>query len=382
MNDHAKPLSKILVLGDAMIPSRLFVDAVTEHLSEYIAEIEAEEWEPDWSSLQSRRLKVEAEGPEVEDLATSTESALAAEVLVGLFVPVSAKLMDTMPDLKLVGVSRAGLENVNVDAATERGIVVFNVLGRNAEAVSDFTVGLMLAESRNIARAHLSISEGKWRKEFSNSQLIPQMKGKRIGLVGFGHVGQLVAKKLAGFDVKILVHDPYAPDDALKRFQADSVSLDQLFESADFVTVHARLSEDTRGLIGERELRRMKSTAYLVNTARAGLIDHDALERVLAEGAIAGAALDVFPDEPLEASSGLRQLDNVTLTTHIAGTTTEALTNSPQLLLADIRRLFDGVEPAYIVNPNVLDHADTAKWLEAVRKAGPGTSSGSATSSI
>jgi D-3-phosphoglycerate dehydrogenase len=263
-----------------------------------------------------------------------------------------------MPKLRIAGVSRAGLENVNVPEATKRGIVVFNVEGRNAEAVSDFAVGMMLAECRNIARAHFAIKNGQWRKTFSNSSWVPQLKDKNIGIVGFGYIGRLVAKKLSGFGVKCLVYDPFVAPDEVRKHDCTPVDKDTLF---------ARMSEATKNMVGEHELRRMKPTAYLVNTARAGLLDQSALIAVLQEKKIAGAGLDVFQDEPLKPDSPFLTLDNVTLTTHIAGTTKEALSSSPELLMEDINKLLTGQKPRFVVNKEVLDRPEFKAWLKEVQ---------------
>ncbi|MFW6387923.1 MAG: 2-hydroxyacid dehydrogenase [bacterium] len=354
-----KTVSSALILGDAMIPSALFRPAFDRYLADYVETVEFGDWETNWDRLQRRRLEVEKNGPEVEEVPPEVKKTRDAQLLMGLFVPVSAAVMESLPELRIVGVCRAGLENVDVAAATRRGIVVCNVEGRNAQAVSDFAVGLLLAEVRNIARAHVSISRSEWRKEFSNSSMIPELKGKTVGIVGFGHIGRLVARKLSGFDVNLLVHDPFVSEQDLAQHNARGVEKQELFRESDFVTLHARLSDATRGLVGRRELELMKPTAYLVNTGRAGLVDHEALEHVLANGGIAGAGLDVFPDEPLPEDSGLRTLDNVTLTTHIAGTTTEALTNSPFLLMEDIRHLLEHGNSRFVVNPEVLE---TSAW--------------------
>lgn len=171
---------KILVIGDAMILGSEFKQAAEKYLSNFIGEVKVGDWETDWQKLQNRRLEVEKKGPEIEEVDALIQSeGKDAELLAGLFVPISSKVFDAMPKLRIVGVSRAGLENVNVKEATKRGILVFNIEGRNAEAVSDFTVGLMLAECRNIARAHYSIKNGGWRKEFSNSDWVPELKGKK-----------------------------------------------------------------------------------------------------------------------------------------------------------------------------------------------------------
>ncbi len=190
---------KAILLGDAMIPGENFSKAWDKILSSYGTALSGD-WESGWDQLQFRRLEVEKHGPEgeiVDELIL--KKGAGTDMLLGLFVPVSSKVMDAMPQLRIVGVSRAGLENVNVAEATKRGILVFNVQGRNAQAVSDFTIGLMLAAARNIAKAHAAIMSGTWRKTFPNSEYIPEIEGRVVGLVGFGHIGKLVARKLSGF---------------------------------------------------------------------------------------------------------------------------------------------------------------------------------------
>lgn len=359
---------KGLLLGDAMIGNTGFQNAWAKHLAEYGDVKFAGDWEPSWDQLQYRRLEVEKRGPEIEPCDPLVlEHGSDANVLMGLFVPVSSKVMEAMPNLRMVGVSRAGLENVNVEEATKRGILVFNVMGRNAHAVSDFAVGMMLAEGRNIARAHYSIKTGQWRKTFSNSSCVPELNGKTIGLVGFGYIGHLVAKKLSGFDANVIVYDPYANPETIKASGCTPVGLEELFQTSDFVSMHARLTESNKKMIDDRLIRMMKPTAYFINTARAGLVDQDALADALREGRIAGAALDVFTTEPIDPASPFLELDNVTLTTHLAGTTSDALSNSPFLLAADMAAFLKGEKARFIVNPKVLEQEEFKAWLAEVR---------------
>jgi D-3-phosphoglycerate dehydrogenase len=290
------------------------------------------------------------------------------DVFLGLFAPVSSKLMDAMPNLKLIGVSRAGLENVNVKEATKRGIAVFNVQGRNAHAVSDFAVGMMLAECRTIARAHLAIKNGTWRKTFVNSGYIPELREKTIGIVGFGHIGRLVAKKLSGFNVKILVYDPYSSEESIKETGCEKAELEEIFKESDFITMHARLTEENKKMISRKLLSIMKPTAYFINTSRAGLVDQDALADALESKSIMGAAHDVFTVEPIDEKSRFLNLDNVTLTTHLAGTTADALANSPYLLAEDILKLFEDSGPRFFVNKEVLLNKEFKQWLNKLRK--------------
>lgn len=358
---------KILCLGDWMIPGDNFRKACDE-LCVKNKEIVADNWETDSVKLADRRIAIEKNGPDAEPvLPMILDADRETEMLLVLFAPVSASAMDALPNLRLVGAARAGQENLDVAAATERGIVVHNIMGRNAHAVSDFAIGLLFAEARNIARAHLAIKQEIWRKNYVNSDFTPEITGKTLGLVGFGYIGRLMVQKLAGFKLKVLVYDPFVSEEVLREFGATKVTKEQLFSQADFVSIHARATESTKGLVGKELLDLMKPTAILINTARASLVDEDALFDALKNRRIGGAALDVHSSEPLQPKSRWLDLDNVTLTPHIAGTTAEALSNSPYLLVRDINRLLAGEQPQFILNPQVLDHPRVKEWLASLR---------------
>jgi D-3-phosphoglycerate dehydrogenase len=358
---------EVLCIGDVMIPGDN-IGAAAKMLRLNNLNIDIKNWETDWGKLQDRRLIIEKQGPSAESVVPQILNANKdTEMLLVLFCPVSREAINALPNLKLIGASRAGLENIDVKYATEKGIIVQNIKGRNAQAVSDFTIGLILGEVRNIARSYHAVKNGVWRKNFVNSEMIPELQGKTIGLVGFGDIGQLVAQKLSGFQVNILVFDPYVSDEVIQKYHVQKVTIEDLLKNADFVSLHARLSKDSKNVIGEKELSLMKKNAYLINTARAGLINEDALYNTLREKKIAGAALDVFWQEPIGENSRWLELDNVTLTTHIAGTTKEALTKSPYLLVEDINKLLENKEPKFIVNLEVLKRTEVQKWLKEVR---------------
>ena len=358
---------EVLCVGDVMIPGKNIATAAKELKINHL-NIEIKDWETDWDKLQDRRLIIEKQGPAAEPVVSQILNANKnTEMLLVLFCPVSKDAIDALPNLKLIGALRAGLENIDVKHATEKGIIVHNLKGRNAHAVSDFTIGLILGEARNIARSYHAVKNGIWRKNFVNSDMVPELQGKTIGLVGFGYIGQLVAQKLSGFQVNILVFDPYISDEVIKKYHAKKVTVNDLLKNVDFVSLHVKMSKETKHIIGEKELSLMKKNAYLINTARAGLIKEDALYHVLKEKKIAGAALDVFWQEPIGKDSRWLELDNVTLTTHIAGTTKEALTKSPYLLVEDINKLLENKEPRFVVNPEVLKRAEVQNWLEEGR---------------
>lgn len=353
---------KIVTIGDAMIRGEQFSEAA-KSLGKH--EIVTTNWELDWDRLQRRRLIIEQEGPGIEEIPPMFLENKDADVLLGLFAPFSAEAMDKFDHLKCIGVARAGTENIDIEAAAERGIMVVHVMGRNAQAVSDFTIGLMLSEARNIARAHASIQNGQWQKEFSNSNNIPELREKTIGIIGFGYIGRLVAQKLSGFNVNLLVYDPFVnPDDSdypsYIHFTKDK---DMIFQQADFITIHARLTDENHHMIGKNEFEKMKPTAYLINPARSGLVDTDALVQALEQNQIAGAGLDVFDMEPIAEDHPLLKLDNVTLTTHIAGTTSDALNQSPYLLVNEVKKILSHGKSDWIKNPAVLEHPHIKNWL-------------------
>jgi D-3-phosphoglycerate dehydrogenase len=354
------PYLKVICVGDAMIGADTFAAASEEILA--ASRVQCRQWlGSDKAELQRQRVLVERGGPGAVPVPGNvTDPGGDFDILLAHYAPVSAAMMDAFPKLQVIGIARGGVENVDLNAATERGILVFNVSGRNAHAVSDFAVGLMLAELRNIARSHQALHEGEWKKKFHSHPR--QLEGKQVGIIGFGKIGTLVAQKLKGFEVKLVAYDPFATAEHFNSAAVQPLALLDLLSSSDIVTVHARLSEKTRALIGKEQLAAMKPGAILINTARAGLIDTLALIEALQTGQIAGAALDVFEDEPLPAASPLLKLDNVTLTSHLAGTTVEALERTPYLLCQNIQRFLAGRSEENLLNPQVAERLGDDHW--------------------
>ncbi|MBI1916987.1 MAG: 2-hydroxyacid dehydrogenase [Planctomycetes bacterium] len=302
--------------------------------------LEIIEWAArDEAELHHRVRQIEQFGPGAHSPPVAVwKWAREAELIVTHLCPLGADLIEQAVNLRMIGVCRAGTENVDQQAVQARGIRLYQVPGRNAVAVAEFTVGLILAERRNIARAHLSLVTGGWRKNFANDGQFSELAGKTVGLVGFGAVGQMVAARLAPFGVQFGVHDPFQSCQVIERHGGRALPLPELLCCADVVSLHARRGPHEPPLIGAAELALMKPTAVLINTARAHLVDTDALVQVLQHRRIAGAALDVFEQEPLPEDSPLRRLDNITLTPHLAGSTLEAFHQSPRLLAERIRQ--------------------------------------------
>lgn len=326
---------KLVGIGDLFIPCEYIERGM--RLTEFGIETETVEWKlGGFDELQRINLGIETNGPDgFEPPEYILERLRGAEILITQFFPVNKAVLKAANKLKYIGVLRAGFENVDIKASKEAGITVFHTPGRNAESVSDFAVGLMICEARNIARGHFGIKTGKWIREYPNSVSIPDFAGRTVGIIGYGEIGRHVARKLGGFGVKILVYDPFVRD-------IETVSLERLMSESDFVTLHARLTDDNYHMISEHELSIMKPTAYLINTSRSGLVDEGALYNALSRGKIAGAALDVFEIEPPGIDNPLVTLPNVTLTPHMAGGSQDAFRNTPKKLADDMRKLFAG----------------------------------------
>lgn len=347
---------KVLAVGDALLPEKYFKEALPP-LADRGAQTEATSYgENDEKELDKRARILEIHGPTADSPPDLVKSRIEEiDALMVHYCPVSADLLRKAGRMKILATCRSGTENIDVAAATELGVLTFHVIGRTTETVSDFTIGLLLSEIRNISRADRFMKEGVWQKEYSNSATTPELENKTIGIVGFGEIGRAVKRKLGGFSMNFLVFDPFVKDSDIISSGAQPADLPTLLGQSDFITLHAKLSGEAKHMIGEKELNLMKPTAYLVNSARADLVDEQALASALAEKRISGAALDVYSDEPLPADHPFMKLDNITMTPHLASSTLECLAKSPRLLVNEILHFVDTGESRFIVNPEVLD---------------------------
>jgi D-3-phosphoglycerate dehydrogenase len=242
-------------------------------------------------------------------------------LIVRSSVRVDAELLAAASRLKVVGRAGTGLDNVDVDAASQRGVRVINTPGANAIAAAEHTIALLLALCRHVPQADASLRAGEWtRSRFLGVQLY----GKTLGIVGLGRVGAQVAERARAFGMTVIAFSPHVSADVARELKVTLVDLDDLLDRADFITLHTALTPETHGLIDAAAIARMKPGVRLVNCARGALVDEAALVDALRSGHVAGAALDVFTDEPLPADSPLRALPNVVLTPHLAASTVEA----------------------------------------------------------
>jgi len=270
-------------------------------------------------TVDTRFDVVEAAGWPSERLHEALADAQA--LIVRSATRVDAELLAHAPRLKVIGRAGVGVDNIDMEAATAKGIAVLNAPAGNTISAAELTMALLLAAVRKVAGADRSMRAGDWnRKDFAGTEL----QRKTLGLVGAGRIGGEVARRARSFEMKILAYDPYLPEGRADDLGIHLVPLDELIETADIISLHVPLTATTRGIIGEEQLERMKRTSFLVNVGRGGLVDEDALARALHEGSIAGAALDVFHEEPLPDSSPLREAPNLVLTPHLGASTAEA----------------------------------------------------------
>jgi len=246
--------------------------------------------------------------------------------------------------LKVIAKHGVGIDNINVKLASERGITVTRALGSTTESVADLTFALMLALARNIVDAVNSTKQGMWEPV---KYIGVEIHGKTLGIVGLGAIGKAVARRAKGFDMEILYYDISRDRDYEKRFGVKFADLDKLLRNSDIVTIHVPLTEATTHLIGARELKKMKTRAFLINTSRGRVVDEDALYRVVKNGSIAGAALDVYSKEPPGPDFRLLNLRNVVSTPHIGGYSEEANIAMGTITAEEVVKVLKGKKPEY-----------------------------------
>jgi D-3-phosphoglycerate dehydrogenase len=232
-----------------------------------------------------------------------------------------AALINASTKLKAIARAGVGVDNVDLDAASAKKIAVMNTPAGNTVATAEFAFGLMLALARHIPQAFVSMQTGKWdRKSYQGVEL----RGKTLGIVGYGRIGQAVGKRAAAFDMNVIAYDPYIPADVVDKIGGELVSLDELFAQSDFISLHSVITDETRGMINAANIAKMKKGVRIVNAARGALINDAELAEALKSGQVAGAALDVYNEEPPPAGHPLIELPNVIHTPHLAASTDEA----------------------------------------------------------
>lgn len=270
-----------------------------------------------------------------------------AEIFVTHLAPVSRGVMESLPNLKLIAVSRGGPVNIDVDAAKDHGITIVNTPGRNASAVAEFTLGAILAETRMIRVGHEALRQGEWRGDLYRADRTGrELNEMTIGVIGYGDIGKKVVRLLRAFGSRVLVHDPYVQiSQSDRKDGVEHVAFDALLEQSDVVTLHPRVTEETTQMMNAEAFSRMKKGATFINTARGPLTDYDALYDALSSGHLQGAMLETFAVEPVPPDWPLLQLPNVTLTPHIAGASVRTVTFAAEQAAEEVRRYLNGEPP-------------------------------------
>jgi D-3-phosphoglycerate dehydrogenase len=283
----------------------------------------------------------------------------ADAVLVSSREQVTRRVLEACPHLKIVAKATIGVERIDLDAATDSGILVVNSPApQNYLGVAEATIGLILALTKRMLPTQRRLREGRWKHPDS---LGTMLMGQTIGIVGLGRVGSNVARRLTAWDVRLFAADPYVEPAAAYAVGAELVPVDDLIRESDVVTLHVVLTKETTHLIDETRLRAMKPTAYLVNTSRGGVVDTAALVRAIQEDWIAAAALDVFEEEPLPMDSPLRGLDpdRLILTPHCIGNNRDSQRTGTRMAAENILRALRGALPSYVRNPGAIP-----RWRE------------------
>jgi len=264
------------------------------------------------------------------------------------------EVFDAAPGLRLVGVCRNALNQVDIESATAHGVAVTHAPGRNTNAVAEMTLGLMLSLARRIPQATALVTGGGWNEPALGYRRFRgrEIAGSTVGVVGFGRIGREVARNSLALGARVLAYDPFIGERQMRALGAEPVDLPRLSRRSDFVTLHVPDSEETHRLVDARFLSRMKPGAFLINTSGGNVVHPDALADALEAGRLAGAALDVFEGHPLPAGSRLRRAPNIVLTPHIGGATAETVERHSRIMTSEIERLLAGKPLRYIVNPD------------------------------
>ncbi|MFC1904707.1 phosphoglycerate dehydrogenase [Chloroflexota bacterium] len=282
---------------------------------------------------------------------------------------VSAKVIEAGNKLQVIARAGVGIDNVDVEEATRRGIVVVNAPTGNTISAAEHTIALMLSLARHIPQANSVLKSGVWRR---NDFMGSEVRDKTLGIIGLGNIGSEVAKRARGLEMKIVGYDLLTSVDHARKLQVELIPLKQVLTEADFITLHIPLTASTKGIIGAKELAMVKPTAYIINCARGGLIDEEAMVKAINEGKLAGAAVDVFETEPITQSI-LFENDSIIVTPHLGASTTEAQAAAAKDVAEQVIDVFKGQSPRSAVNAAFIP-AETlsvlAPFIKAASKAG------------
>jgi D-3-phosphoglycerate dehydrogenase len=343
---------RVLCAGDRFITADALAEQAIAQLAGFgpVEVIRHSSGWPDepWTDRDGVR---EAAGDPGEMAALATD----VDVLVTHLAPVTAQLINGAAGLRMIGSTRGGPVNIDVSAATARGIPVGYLPGRNLSAAAEFAVGMMIAVTRNIGAGTKALASGRWDGRYFRRELTgPELGSSTVGLIGFGAIGAHVTRLLLAFGAKVLVCDPYAPADKITGAGAEPVDLEHLLAGSEIVSMHARLTPETTGLADAAFFRRMRTGSYFVNTARGELVESADLTAALQSGKLAGAAIDVWDPEPPAADDPVPRMPRVVATPHLAGSSRRVSEFSASAVIAAVAQFLDDGSLPHCANPETL----------------------------
>lgn len=345
-----------------MLITARFENAELGRLKSHLAEVHFAGWGVTRTRLTEEELQ---------------EHLAHVEIVISEYEPITRSVLESASQLQLLGCCRMGPEaSIDLSTATELGIPVLYTPGRNAVSVAEYTFGLMISLARHIHKVHYLLKYTSELTRVSYEDKTPDRSGvtsewsldsrapfncfqgieladKILGLVGCGAIGREIACRAKAFDMKVLGYDPYVPTSRLKDLGITPISINKLVRESDFVVMAAKVTPETHKMVSAELIRAMKSTAYFINTARAALVDYDALFKALKSASIAGAALDVYYHEPISEDNPFLELDNVILSPHLAGASSDIPKHHSRMIVDDLLLAFDGKKPARLANPEV-----------------------------
>jgi D-3-phosphoglycerate dehydrogenase len=288
-------------------------------------------------------------------------------LLVRSQTEVTAAIIEAGKNLQVIGRAGVGVDNIDIEAATQRGIVVVNAPTGNTISAAEHTIGLIFSLARHIPKANASLKAGSWKRtEFMGTEI----RDKTLGIIGLGNIGSEVAKRARSLEMKVIAYDPYLSEDRATQLQVKLVPLEKLFRESDFISLHVPLTSSTKGMIGTKQLAIMKPTVRIINTARGGLIDEAALAKAVKERRIAGAAVDVFVKEPATKSSHLVKTDGIIVTPHLGASTSEAQALAAIDVVKQVIDVFNGQTARYAINAPFISAESLPVLAPFVRVAG------------
>ena len=339
---------KISIYGDRFMKSEIFEEVIKKKLSDHVISFTKKdvEWPDgpfhnDYGKGHFSNIK-EYFGNEDDVINTVKDN----EILITDLAPITENIINKIPNLKFIGVSRGGPVNIDIEACKKNNITVVNAPGRNASAVAEFTIASILSETRLVTKGHQSMVNGEWRGDLYRFDITGrELSELTIGLVGYSHIGKRVRDLLLPFGCKIIFSDPFVEEDEIdKKNNIERVTKEDLILRSDVISIHARVTKETEKFFSENEFSMMKKGSYFINTARGPLVDYDALLKYLKNQHLGGAALDTFDIEPLPKDHPLRRLNNVTLSPHIAGASIKTVYYAAEVIAEDLKNYLENKE--------------------------------------